>query len=142
MTQNFEIIYADKMDDAYQAIIIDAFNRDAKEKKGLTGDLRSFSFSCLDQDKNFFAGVQGVSFWGALYISSLYISENCRNQGYGTLLIKKAEELARERNCTFVHLSTMDFQAKPFYEKLGYSLEFTRHGYEKDSVLYLLRKDL
>ncbi|MGX6960103.1 MAG: GNAT family N-acetyltransferase [Rickettsia endosymbiont of Pentastiridius leporinus] len=142
MKQNFEIIYADKMDDAYQSIIIKAFNKDAREKKGLTSDLKSFSFSCLDQDKNFIAGVQGVSFWGGFYISSLFVDEKLRNQNYGTLLMKKAEELAGERGCNFIILSTMDFQAKPFYEKLGYSLEFTRHGYEKGSVSYHLRKDL
>ncbi|HJD64786.1 MAG TPA: GNAT family N-acetyltransferase [Rickettsia endosymbiont of Diachasma alloeum] len=142
MTRNFEIIYAEEMDKAYSAIIREAFNKDARKIKGLTGDLKSFSFSCLDQDQNFIAGIGGVSFWGGLYISSLFVDENYRNQNYGNLLIEKAENLARERGCTFIHLSTMDFQAKPFYETLGHKLEFTRHGYEKDSVLYLLRKDL
>lgn len=142
MTQDFEIIYAEEMDKAYSAIIWDAFNKDAREKKGLIGDLQSFSFSLLDQDKNFIAGIGGVSLWGSLYITSLFVDENHRNQNYGSLLIEKAENLARERGCTFIHLSTMDFQAKPFYEKLGYKLEFTRCGYEKDSVSYHLRKDL
>ena len=116
--------------------------KDAREKKGLIGDLQSFSFSLLDQDKNFIAGIGGVSLWGSLYITSLFVDENHRNQNYGSLLIEKAENLARERGCTFIHLSTMYFQAKPFYEKLGYKLEFTRCGYEKDSVSYHLRKDL
>ncbi|HJD66201.1 MAG TPA: GNAT family N-acetyltransferase [Rickettsia endosymbiont of Bembidion nr. Transversale] len=142
MTQDFEIIYAEEMDKAYSAIIWDAFNKDAREKKGLTGDLKSFSFSCLDQDKNFIAGMQGISLWGGVYITSLFVDENHRNKKYGRMLMEKAEELARERGCNFVALSTMDFQAKPFYEKLGYKLEFTRHGYEKDSVSYQLRKDL
>ncbi|WP_341792047.1 GNAT family N-acetyltransferase [Rickettsia endosymbiont of Gonocerus acuteangulatus] len=142
MTQDFEIIYAEEMDKAYSAIIWDAFSKDAREKKGLTGDLKSFSFSCLDQDKNFIAGMQGISLWGGVYITSLFVDENHRNKKYGSMLMEKAEELARERGCNFVVLSTMDFQAKPFYEKLGYKLEFTRHGYEKDSVSYHLRKDL
>lgn len=89
MTENFEIIYAEKMDDEYQSIIIEAFNKDAREKKGLTGDLKTFSFSCLNQHKSFVAGVSGVSFWGALYVSSLFVNENYRNQKYGSLLIKK-----------------------------------------------------
>lgn len=142
MTKDFEIIYAEKLDDKHQSIIAKAFNKDARKEKGLTGDLKSFSFSCLDQDKNFIAVVGGVSFWGAFYITSLFVSEKFRNQNYGSLLMEQAEALARKRGCTFVHLSTMDFQAKPFYEKLGYKLEFTRHGYEKDLVMYLLRKDL
>lgn len=142
MTKDFEIIYAEKLDNKYHSIIAEAFNKDARREKGLTGDLKSFSFSCLDRDKNFIAGISGVSFWGAFFVTSLFVDENYRNQNYGSLLMEKAEELARKRGCTFIHLSTMDFQAKPFYEKLGYKLEFTRHGYEKDSVMYLLRKDL
>nr|WP_202070134.1 GNAT family N-acetyltransferase [Rickettsia tillamookensis] len=142
MTQGFEIVYAEEMDKAYSAIIWDAFNKEAREKKNLRGDLKSFSFSLLDQNKDFIGGISGISFWGALYVSSLFVNENYRNQNYGSLLIEKAENLARERSCTFVCLSTMDFQAKPFYEKLGYKIEFTRHGYEKDSIMYLLRKNL
>ncbi|XVN41270.1 MAG: GNAT family N-acetyltransferase [Rickettsia endosymbiont of Argas persicus] len=108
--------------------------KDAREKKGLIGDLKSFSFSLLNRDKNFIAGIGGVSFWGGFYINSLFVVKNHRNQKHGSLLMEKAENLARERRCNFVVLSTMDFQAKPFYEKLGYKLEFTRHSYEKNSV--------
>ncbi|MFV9930114.1 MULTISPECIES: GNAT family N-acetyltransferase [spotted fever group] len=56
--------------------------------------------------------------------------------------MQKAEDLARERGCNFIHLVTMDFQAKSFYEKLGYKIEFAMHGYEKDSIMYYLRKNL
>ncbi|ABV75207.1 Acetyltransferase [Rickettsia akari str. Hartford] len=34
----------------------------------------------------------------------------------------------------------MDFQSKPFYEKLGYKLEFTRYGYTKDSIIIVYGK--
>lgn len=53
-----------------------------------------------------------MSFWGGLYISSLFVDENYRNQNYGSLLREKAENLARERGYTFIHLSTMDFLIK------------------------------
>jgi ribosomal protein S18 acetylase RimI-like enzyme len=56
--------------------------------------------------------------------------------------MSKAENLARERNCRFMNLSTTDWQARPFYEKLGFKLEFVRSGYDKDSELYFLKKDL
>ncbi|AEV92469.1 MULTISPECIES: GNAT family N-acetyltransferase [Rickettsia] len=56
--------------------------------------------------------------------------------------MQKVEDLARERGCNFIHLVTMDCQAKSFYEKLGYKIEFAMHGYEKDSIMYYLRKNL
>ncbi|WP_017442416.1 hypothetical protein [Rickettsia gravesii] len=64
MTQNFEIVYADEMDRTHRTIIIDALNKDAREQKGLVGDIASFSFSCLDQDKNFVVGISGMSSCG------------------------------------------------------------------------------
>ena len=36
----------------------------------------------------------------------------------------------------------MDWEALDFYKKLGYYVEFERHGYLKESVFYFLRKDL
>ncbi|HJD61415.1 MAG TPA: GNAT family N-acetyltransferase [Rickettsia endosymbiont of Columbicola hoogstraali] len=68
------------------------------------------------------AGMQGISLWGGVYITSLFVDENHRNKKYGSMLMEKAEELVHERGCNFVVLSTMDFQAKPFYEKLGINL--------------------
>lgn len=37
-------------------------------------------------------------------------------------LILALEQAARERGCTHAHLDTFSFQARPFYEKLGYEL--------------------
>ncbi|MDR0296783.1 MAG: GNAT family N-acetyltransferase [Rickettsia sp.] len=73
-------------------------NEQAKVKKGLDA-IKSFSFACFDNDKNFVAGVDGKSFYGCLYIDMLWISENFRGQNYGTLLMAKVEDIARERNC-------------------------------------------
>jgi hypothetical protein len=36
----------------------------------------------------------------------------------------------------------MDWEARGFYGKLGYHIEFERHGFLKNSVFYFLRKSL
>ena len=77
MTQNFEIVYADEMDRTHRTIIIEALNKDAREQKGVVGDIESFAFSCLDQDKNFVVGISGMSSWGDF--DSLFVNENIRN---------------------------------------------------------------
>ena len=41
-----------------------------------------------------------------------------------------------------VFLTTMDWEALPFYQKLGYQIEYVREGYEKDSKMFVLRKTL
>lgn len=141
MKQQLTCVYADDMDTQSSKIIQDGLDEVAKSKKGLDA-VQSFSFSCLDKDKNFVAGIKGTLIYGCLCVDTLWVSEDFRGQNYGTLLMSKAENLERERNCNFMNLCTTDWQAKPFYEKLGFKLEFVRSGYDKDSELYYLKKDL
>ena len=72
----------------------------------------------------------------------LWVSPELRHKGLGSKLIHECEKLGHERSCTFVSLTTMDWEALPFYQKLGYQIEFVRDGYEKNSKMYLLRKSL
>ncbi|WP_341755742.1 GNAT family N-acetyltransferase [Candidatus Tisiphia endosymbiont of Ptychoptera albimana] len=141
MKQQLTCVYADDMDAQYSKIMQDGLDELAKNKKGLDA-VQSFSFSCFDNNKNFVAGIKGVLMYGCLHVDTLWVSEDFRGQNYGTLLMSKAENLARERNCKFMTLNTADWQTKPFYEKLGFKLEFVRSGYDKDSEAYYLRKDL
>ncbi|HXB61380.1 MAG TPA: GNAT family N-acetyltransferase [Acidobacteriaceae bacterium] len=67
-------------------------------------------------------GLWGRSAYEWLFVELLFIPEELRGQGLGTTLIRQAEEIARERNCTGVWLDTFDFQALPFYQKLGYTV--------------------
>jgi GNAT superfamily N-acetyltransferase len=67
-------------------------------------------------------GLWGRSAYEWLFVELLFVPEQLRGQGLGTSLIRQAEEIARERNCTGVWLDTFDFQALPFYQKLGYTI--------------------
>lgn len=65
-----------------------------------------------------------------------------RGNGYASKLIQKAENLARMRGCLFMAVNTMDFEARPFYEKHGFKVEFVREGFEKGAEMFFLRKEL
>ena len=67
-------------------------------------------------------GLWGETYWGWLYVDVLAIHEKARNQGWGTRLMAMAEEEALRRGCHHAHLDTFDFQALPFYQKLGYTV--------------------
>lgn len=56
--------------------------------------------------------------------------------------MKEAEKIGRECGASFVTLNTMDWEGLVFYQKLGYSIEFMREGYDKGSKMYMLRKAL
>ena len=57
-----------------------------------------------------------------LYIAELAVREPFRGHGYGTKLLSRAEQYALERSCSNAWLFTFSFQARPFYERLGYQL--------------------
>ena len=65
-------------------------------------------------------GLLGGTFWGWLAVDILWIDERYRGQGYGERLLAAAEAEGRRRGCVHVQLDTLSFQARPFYEKLGY----------------------
>lgn len=104
--------------------------------------IRPFAFFVKDHNQKILAGAKGVSIYGALYIDLLWVSANLRGQGIGSKLMDECEKLAKKRGCTFVNLITMDWEALPFYQKLGYQLEYVRHGYERNSKMNFLKKDL
>jgi GNAT superfamily N-acetyltransferase len=59
--------------------------------------------------------------WAAwLHVRTLAVAAPARGHGFGRELMRRAELYAVERGCTDAFLDTFSFQAKPFYEKLGY----------------------
>jgi GNAT superfamily N-acetyltransferase len=87
-------------------------------------------------------GLIGVIRWKWLYVSKLWVSDALRGKGYGKKLLQAAEDFARERGCTDVSLDTFEFQAKPFYEKLGYKIFGTLDGYPPGYKQFYLTKRL
>jgi GNAT superfamily N-acetyltransferase len=103
--------------------------------------IESFCINLYDKEK-FISTVFGSIYYGCMYIDTLFVDENYRNKKLGKELMQKAEDLARERSCNFITLTTMDWEARGFYEKLGYEFEYERTGYMNGAVLYCLRKNL
>lgn len=57
-----------------------------------------------------------------LDIDILYVDEKLRGNKIGSRLIDKAIEYCKNENLIGMHLYTLDFQAKGFYEKMGFEL--------------------
>lgn len=67
-------------------------------------------------------GLWGSTAYGYLHVDMLVLPESLRGRGIGTDLMRKAENEALRRGCHGAYLETFDFQARGFYEKLGYTL--------------------
>lgn len=65
-------------------------------------------------------GLIGRALAGWLHIDTLFVDPDYRRRGYGAAMMKVAEDEARARGCKYAWLDTFEFQARPFYERLGY----------------------
>ena len=66
------------------------------------------------------AGLSGETYCGWLVIKYLWVRDDLRRRGVGSELMAYAEAGAVERGCHSAWLDTFSFQARAFYEKLGY----------------------
>ena len=141
MKNSYRLEKHDTIPQEYERMLFSELSKDAFQAKGLS-PCRQFSVFIKDQNEHVVGGLTGVTFYGSLYIDMLWVDQALRGQGWGTKLMHEAERVGKERGALFITLNTMDWEALPFYEKMGFAIEFTRNGYEKDSKMFLLRKNL
>jgi len=125
-------------DEAFVVRGLLAFNED---RLGPANE-RPVKFVARDSTGVVVGGILGHTRWRWLYIAKLWVDEGARGHGLGRRLMAAAEDLALSRGCTDVSLDTFEYQARPFYEKLGYELFGTLEGYPPGSRQYYLRKRL
>jgi ribosomal protein S18 acetylase RimI-like enzyme len=141
MKKNYRLEYHDTISQECEKILFHEISDDAFHAKGLP-PIRQFSVILKDEKQKIVGGATGVTIYGSLYVDMLWVEKSLRGHGWGAKIMQGAEKIGRERGVSFVTLNTMDWEALPFYQKLGYSIEFIREGYEKDSKMFMLRKNL
>lgn len=133
--------YKEKASPEEETVLIEGIIAEASKAKRAK-KITPFAFFIKDPERKILGGIKGSSSYGCLHIDSLWVDPTFRTKGWGGELVHAAENLARKRSCTFISLATMDWEALDFYKSLGYDVEFVREGFEKESKMYLLRKNL
>lgn len=85
-------------------------------------------------------GLLAYTHWNWLFIKHLWVAEAFRRQGLGRSLMLAAESEAVGRGCRHAHVDTFDFQARPFYQKLGFQIFGQLEDYPVGHTRYFLRK--
>jgi GNAT superfamily N-acetyltransferase len=73
-----------------------------------------------DSSAQVVGGMWGATGYGWLFTQLLVVPDAARGKGIGTRLMQLAEQEAVARGCHSAWLDTHEFQAKGFYERLGY----------------------
>jgi GNAT superfamily N-acetyltransferase len=109
---------------------------------GVSFDAEKFLIELRDPSGAMVGGATGDSRWGWLFVGGFAVNKAYRGQGWGTQLMAKVEQLARDRHCHTIWLDTYSFQARPFYEKLGFSVFATMKDYPPGHQRFMLAKTL
>ncbi|HEU4511937.1 MAG TPA: GNAT family N-acetyltransferase [Nocardioidaceae bacterium] len=83
-------------------------------------DQREFTVKVQGDDGELVAGLSGWTWGTCAGIGMVWVRPDSRKKGWGGLMLQAAEELARDRGCRQVLVSSFTFQAPAFYERHGY----------------------
>lgn len=94
-------------------------------------------------DGNILGGINSILYcWNCLYIDVLWVKEEFREEGYGSILLNEVEKIAKEKGCKLIHLDTFDFQAKDFYIKNGYDVFGVLDDCPLEHKRYFMKKNI
>jgi len=120
---------------------IDTFNRN---QISFSGQSEIFLNYTVKQDDEIIAGVSSCFYLEeALFVNVIFVKEEYRGKGIGSVLLKKVEDEAKKRGAKLAHLQTFDFhKAKEFYLKHGYEVFGMLDDYPTGYKHYYLKKKL
>lgn len=87
-------------------------------------------------------GLQGVIYYQWLFVANFFLPPSLRRDGIGSRIIAEAERHAESLGCHGVWLDTFGWQARPFYEKQGYSVFGSLPDYPKGHARWFMMKPL
>ncbi|MBE7081622.1 MAG: GNAT family N-acetyltransferase [Clostridiales bacterium] len=146
--QTFEKFNSKSIMNAY---LNDAFNLEKLEKELLNSN-SAFYFLYKDErlvgylKVNDFPSQTDINDESSLEIERFYILSDFQGQGLGKFLMKKAIDIANEKNKKYVWLGVWEHneKAKRFYKKEGF-YKIGEHSFfmgDDEQTDYLMRKDL
>ena len=100
-----------------------------------------YNFIVYDDNK-VIGGAIGFIKYNWYFLELLYVEKEYRNQDIGTKLIRALEEYSKKENLTGIRMETWNFQAKGFYEKMGYTVWAEIKDCPPGTIDYHLKKEL
>ncbi len=103
---------------------------------------QTFTIYAEDKNKEIIGGICGSYANAHMKIEWVWIDEQYRSQGLGRKIFHHLDEFALAKNCKYIDLETLEFQAKDFYQKLGFNLIATLPNWCAGYDSYIMRKFL
>jgi len=109
-----------------------------------TRSLGQIGIFCRDDAGMMIAGLIASRSGLWLCLEHLWVIESARGSNLGRQLVNMAEQEALKLGCIHVLVDTESYQAKPFYQKLGYVLQMSLDDFSEAGMqrYYLTKKNL
>lgn len=137
-----ELILTDAGDPAAREAILRGLSR-FNDERGGKPDFRPLAVLLrAGKEGDIVGGLWGRTAWRWLFVELLFVPEAQRGAGIGRELMRRAEAEAVERGCLGAWLDTFSFQARGFYERLGFSIFGRIDDYPPGHSRFFMRKSL
>lgn len=88
-----------------------------------TRDEITISLAAFEND-NYLGGITAKKVFKTCFVDLLAVEKNNQELGVGRKLILELEDEVKRHGCKKIFLTTQDYQARKFYEKMGYKVVF------------------
>jgi GNAT superfamily N-acetyltransferase len=136
-----DIIVTDHPDPNARGLILAGLVAYNEAQAGPSG-ARPMAVLVQDEGMRILGGLWGWTAFGWLSAELFFLPANLRGLGLGTEVMQRAEDEARRRGCHSAWLDTFGFQAKGFYERLGYTVYGKLDSYPTGFTRYFMQKAL
>ena len=118
---------------------LESFNSHAV---GFEIEAEPLNLAIRDKDGTLRGGLVARTYTDTLYFDIVWLDETLRGKGQGQAMMTRAEDTARNRGARHAWLVTLSWQARGFYEKLGYRVFGEMPVMDGKYVRYFMQKKL
>lgn len=140
LAMDYSLALTDIADDAVHQAILTPLRAYNASKAGASKKL-PLVVTVLDTAGSVVGGLWGSTSYEWLFTELLVVPETLRGRGIGRQLMTMAHEEAVARGCRGAWLDTFEFQARGFYEGLGYRVFGEIPQYPPGHSRFFLSKD-
>jgi ribosomal protein S18 acetylase RimI-like enzyme len=144
VSTGYEVTLAEQPPEGARDAIMDVLLRYNEEHVGNAGRDRA-QFAALVREPGTGAvlgGIMARAWREMLTVELVALPPELRGAGLGSRLMRMVEEEGRRRGCNGAWLQTSDWQARGFYEKLGYTIFGRLEDYPAGHTRFFMKKSL
>ncbi len=122
--KNLQFSFTPSLPKEMSSIIEKGHVKDEQEK-GVVCNFEPFAIILKDGDI-FIGALQAYTAYAEIYVDDIWVKKEYRGKGFGKKLLDELEKKFEGKGYNNINLVTSAFQAKEFYLKCGFEIEFER----------------